>query len=239
MYFRGEGVKFKQMHKKRIIKAIVALGISVAGWVIASAQPMERSFQVALPLGANLAQVAGDPYSGLRKWGLTAGVEGIAPLPGNKQLSVGMFFQQLGAVPSITERKQSEQNYIEMRLSYIEVPLLLFLPLQQGSTAHRIDAELGFSFARQLSSRVVRSTTVSSGGAGRIPYMNIVDQQSAFQNFVWNGIGGLSYYLYPQVALRLRYHHSMSTFFKPDSTDEGLKALRHRYLSMAVRYIIL
>lgn len=229
------------MCKKKMWKAIVVFGISVFTGILVEGQSPGRSFQVAFPLGGNLAQVQGDPYTGMRKWGLSTGVEGIATLAGGKQLSLGMLFQQLGAAPSITERKQYEQNYIDMRLSYIEVPLTLLFPLNQSKAGGRMDAELGFSFARQLSSRVVRTTTVSGGSTPGVPYLDIVDRQGTFENFVWTGVAGFSYYLHEQVALRLRYHHGISAFFKPPANDqeEGLNPLRHRYLSMSLRYIIL
>lgn len=229
------------MQKKRIITYMLLAGIFILAGTLIHAQPNARSFQLAFPLGANLAQVQGDPYQGYRKWGLMAGVEGIASLSKGKQLSLGMVFQQLGAVPSITERKQTEQNYIDMRISYIEVPLSLQIPLSQLVSKYRVDAEAGLSFARQLSSRVVRTTTVSGGNSPGIPYLDIVDRQPAFENFVWSGILGIGYYLHSQVALRFRYHHGVNAFYQPTPEDqeEGLKALRHRYLSLSVRYIIL
>lgn len=227
------------MLKKRIVSRLFVLGLALAVCTLGEGQPTARSFQIAFPLGTNLSQVQGDPYSGLRKWGLSTGVEGVALLPKGKKLSLGMLFQQLGAAPGITERKQFEQNYIDMRLSYIEVPVMLLLPINQQAGKSRVDMEMGFSFARQLSSRVVRTTTVSGGSADLIPYMDIVDRQTEFQSFVWNGIGGINYYLHPQLALRLRYHHGLSAFFKPADTDEGLENLRHQYLGLSLRYIIL
>lgn len=227
------------MLNKRIVKRLFVLGMILAVCTPGVGQQNTRSFQIAFPLGTNLSQVQGDPYSGFRKWGLSAGVEGVALLSGNIKLSLGMLFQQLGAAPGITERKQYEQNYIDMRLSYIEVPVMLLLPIHQQADKSPLDIELGFSFARQLSSRVVRTTTVSGSNAELIPYMNIVDRQTEFQNFVWNGMGGVNYYLHPQVALRLRYHHGLSAFFRPAAADEGLENLRHQYLGLSIRYIVL
>jgi hypothetical protein len=204
-----------------------------------SAQKTSGAFQVALPLGATLAQVEGDPYSGLRKWGLSTGIEGVAQLSDTKQLSLGILFQQLGAAPGITERKQDEQNYIDMRLSYIDIPITFHWQFQGQDNYYKMDAQLGFSFARQLSSRIVRTQTLSGGGQEVLPYQEIVDRQEAFEDFVWSGIVGASYYFHPQVALRVRYHHGLSAFFQPVEQDVGLETLSHRFLSMGLRYIIL
>lgn len=221
-----------------LIKPGLLLGSFLLLLPVLKGQQRRPGFQVALPLGANLAQVAGDPYQGFRKWGWSAGVEGVAHLPGERQLSLGMFFQQLGAVPSIIERKQSEQNFIEVQLTYVEVPLIVHFSLGKKQVGSGLNLEIGASFARQLSSRVVRSTTLAGGQQSNLSYLEIVDWQQEFERFTWAGITGLSYYLHPQVALRLRYTHGIQAFFRPGPAATQLTDLRHRYLSTSVRYII-
>lgn len=225
-------------HKRIEITALLSIFCLTTCGSQLSGQNASGAFQIAVPVGANLAQVAGDPYSGMRKWGLSVGVEGIAQLTDDKQMSLGFLFQQVGSAPGITERKKDEQNYIDMHVSYIELPLMFHWQFREQKHYYKMDGQIGFSLARQLSSRIVRTQTLS-GSPDEFPFLGIVDRQEAFENFTWNGVIGLSYYFHPRVALRVRYHHGLTHFFQPTEEDAGLEDLSHRYFSMSVRYIIL
>lgn len=196
-------------------------------------------FKVALPLGANLAQIKGDPYRGYLKWGLTAGVEGIAQLDKKHQLSAGVLFQQLGGFPSETEIKRDGENYLDMRLTYIEVPFLAHFLWKEKDDNYRFDWHIGGSVARLLSSRLTGTRTVTVGGGEEPhPVFELIDRQSEFRNFALQGIFGIRYYAHPKINFTIRHSYSFTPFFQASETDLELNNLNNFYWSFLVAYVI-
>lgn len=197
------------------------------------------SFKIALPVGANLAQITGDPYQGYLKWGLSAGVEGLAQLDDKHQLSVGVLFQQVGSYPSETEIKRDGENYLDTRLTYIEIPLLIHFLWNKKKDYHRFDWQLGGSVARLLSSRITGTRTVIPGGGDEpLPIFELVDRQADFRNFSFQGIAGVRYYVHPKINLTLRHTYAFSPFFQPKDSDTDLNKLNNFYWSFLVAYVL-
>ncbi|MEM6378613.1 MAG: outer membrane beta-barrel protein [Bacteroidota bacterium] len=201
------------------------------------AQPSR--FKVALPVGTNVAQIKGDPYRGYLKWGLTAGVEGLAQLDEKHQLSAGVLFQQIGGFPSETEIKRDGENYLDMRLTYIEVPFLAHFLWKEKDDNYRFDWHIGGSVARLLSSRLTGTRTVTVGGGEEPhPIFELIDRQGEFRNFSLQGITGLRYYVHPQVSLTVRHTYAFTPFFQPGETDLELNKLNNFYWSFLVAYVL-
>ncbi|GAB5551145.1 MAG: hypothetical protein Sapg2KO_07360 [Saprospiraceae bacterium] len=197
------------------------------------------SFKIALPVGVNSSQIKGDPYQGYLKWGLSAGVEGLAQLDEKHQLSVGVLFQQVGGFPSNTEIKRDGENYLDMRLTYIEIPVMLHFLWGKKKDYHRFDWHFGGSVARLLSSRFTGTRTVPvGGGEPPLPIFDLIDRQADFRDFSFQGIIGIRYYLHPQVNLTLRHTYAFSSFFQPSEVDIELNQLNNFYWSFLVAYVL-
>lgn len=196
-------------------------------------------FKVALPLGVNVAQIKGDPYQGYLKWGLSTGVEGLAQLDEKHQLSASVLFQQVGGFPSDTEVKRDGGNYLDMRLTYIEIPVLAHFLWNKKKDYHRFDWQIGGSVARLLSSRISGTRTVTAGGGDESPpIFELIDRQGEFESFSFQGIAGLRYYAHPQVSITLRHTYAFSPFFQPNGNDPELEKLNNFYWSLLVAYVL-
>lgn len=196
-------------------------------------------FKVGLPIGFNVAQISGDPYRGYLKWGMTAGLEGLVQLDEKHQLSAGVLFQQVGGFPSDTEIKRDGGNYLDMRLSYVEVPFLVHFLWGEKKDTYRFDWQVGGSVARLLSSRLTGTRTVSTGGGEEsLAVFELIDRQGEFRNFSLQGIVGLRYYVHPKVNLTLRHTYAFSPFFQPTDSDANLNKLNNFYWSFLVAYVL-
>lgn len=225
-----------QMSKIGMIKLLICWpGL----WLIAQSGSVPGSFKIALPVGVNLAQIKGDPYQGYLKWGMSAGVEGLAQLDDKHQLSAGVLFQQVGGFPSATEIKRDEENYLDTRLTYIEIPVLFHFLWNKKKDYHRFDWQIGGSVARLLSSRITGTRTVVAGGGDEPPpIFELVDRQADFRNFSFQGIVGVRYYVHPKINLTLRHTYGFSPFFQPKESDQDLNKLNNFYWSFLVAYVI-
>lgn len=196
-------------------------------------------FKIALPLGVNAAQIKGDPYQGYLKWGLSTGLEGLVQLDEKHQLSASVLFQQVGGFPSDTEIKRDGENYLDLRLTYIEIPILAHFLWNKKKDYHRFDWQIGGSIARLLSSRLSGTRTVTAGGGDEAPpIFELVDRQAEFENFSFQGIAGFRYYVHPQISITLRHTYAFSPFFQPNSNDLELEKLNNFYWSVLVAYVL-
>ncbi|MEO0338244.1 MAG: porin family protein [Bacteroidota bacterium] len=203
------------------------------------AQPQVDPFEVGLVFGVNAAQISGDPYQGYRKWGLQSGVEGRAYLGKNKMISGGALFSQLGSFPSSTERKRDNNNYLDFRLSYIELPVAFHFLSRPKSDYYSLDFHLGVSIGRLLSSRIVGTQTLPSSGPNDLPAIfEVVDLQERFNDYSFNLIVGISKQVHPNWGFTLRHNLALNAFFEPSELEEGLDALQSFYFSLTVNYYL-
>ena len=234
-----------QNHLRRI--PFLSLTFLVVGVAVLMTQPLRSQslvgngerFHLGLVLGTNLAQIDGDPYKGYRKWGLHTGIEGFASLKKNRSLSVGVLFNQLGAYPSPTEQKRDGENYLDFRLTYLEIPLVLHFLSGKKENYYTNDLQIGLSMSRLLSTRITSTRIVDSGGPSNPqPFFDIVDRQEVFRDFTPNVLLAYSRYLHPNWGLSLRHTYALRSFFKPDDQDDNLEPLRSFFFSLSLTYAL-
>ncbi len=216
------------------------------GWFISlpnaawsQASPQVDAFEVGLVLGVNAAQVNGDPYQGYRKWGLQSGVEGRAYLGRNKMISGGALFTQIGSLASSIERKRDNNNYLDFRLSYIEIPVLFHFLSRPKADYYSLDLQAGFSLGRLLSSRIVGTQTVPSSGPSDLPLIfEVVDLQERFKDYSFNFLLGITKQVHQNWGLTVRHNLALNAFFEPSDLEEGLEELQSFYFSCTINYYL-
>ncbi len=106
----------------------------------------QRAFRAGLLFGLNASQVHGDTYSGFNKAG---GVGGIFVSTNPEKKWYGQMEMQYSMKGSrkIANPEKGDYDFFELRMNYIEVPLLLRLNLK------RIVPEIGLAFAVLVNTR--------------------------------------------------------------------------------------
>jgi hypothetical protein len=93
--------------------------------------------------GFNLSQVDGDEVYGYKRIGANIGVAAMIPLGKNFDISLETSFTQKGAFQKPQYNSDSLNGAYELRLNYVEVPVLLHY-----TDKDFISAGLGFSWGR-------------------------------------------------------------------------------------------
>jgi len=198
----------------------------------------DQRFRAGLRLGTTASQISGDAYKGYRKAGLLAGVEGFAQLKDRTYLSLGFLFTEIGSIPSDSEKKRDQSNFLEIQLTYLELPLLVHFQGKAKERYRPFDFHVGFSLARLLSSRITSQVTISGPGIPPLIDLSIVNRQNEFKQFNANFQLGLSYYFIPQFGLSLRHVYGFQDFYQAPADVDTQKNLRNFYWSVSGTYII-
>lgn len=238
--------------KKGKTNAIPCLGLSVdrivlcvwlliVGLLSASAQPTGEGparFGLGLALGSSVSQISGDDYRGYRKAGLLAGVEGVAVLSERSYLSVGFLFNQVGSTPSEPEQRRDQFNYMDIQLSYLEIPVLWHILRGPKKKTYRWDLFTGLSVGRLLDSRITTWVTVPGSGQ-ELPFdRGIVERQSEYKKFSLSWQAGLGYRFSPHFDLSLRHSLALTPFYEPLREVPNGGPLHVLYLGLMGRYFI-
>ncbi len=113
--------------------------------------------------GFNLAQVDGDEVYGYKRIGGNLGVGAIIPLGKNWDISLETSFNQKGAFQKPQYESDSLNGAYEIRLNYVEVPVLIHYTDKEFITGG-----LGFSWGRLVGAREyeherLTATTANNG----------------------------------------------------------------------------
>jgi len=136
------------------MKQNIYLGIIIIMSVFMMQQVRAQAFLGALAFGGNLTQVDGDEVYGFKKIGFNTGVSAIYPFNDKWSLSIEASYSQKGAYQKYPpEDVGKELPYYDLRLSYLEVPVLVHFK-DKGF----LNFGLGLSWGELISIKLVFAT---------------------------------------------------------------------------------
>lgn len=201
-----------------------------------------QRFKAGLLLGGNIAQIDGDRYLGYRKFGIQAGVQGIAVLSERFFISTEMLFSQRGSRPDSDERTNFGSNYLDFRLNYIEAPFMInLLSNKKGDDKfYKLGIFVGVSYARLVGSNITVTKRFSVTQPEDIDAIfTLPERQDEFKSNSIGIIFGATRYVKENIGITLRHTYSPSIVFEPLPTDDRtLKTLKSFFLTLGVNYII-
>ena len=166
-----------------------------------------KRFDFSLVSGINLSQIDGDYFTGFDQVGLNTGIQVDAILGLRMQLSVGMLFSQKGAkIPHGVIVLVASRNDRNIRLNYIEVPILFRSMLNDKSTGSFL--ELGGSIARLSSMRIQENNPNFIKGT---VYNDIT---SEFRMTDFNIVVGVGFKVGTRFSTGLRYNYGVNAFYR-------------------------
>jgi hypothetical protein len=177
---------------KAFLKILLILVLLSAGRALG--QPIKGAAMV----GFNLSKVAGDEVNGFwqfYRFGANIGAAAIIPFKKNWDVTLEVDYTQKGAFWGGGVQDDNYPWRYELRLDYVEVPLLVHY-----NDRDIITAGLGFSWGR-----LVRSTEVEDNG--NLPaYQDSVP----FNTDDFSIMGDLLFRLYKRMHLNIRITHSLA-----------------------------
>ena len=193
-----------------------------------------QRFKVGAVLGMNMAQIDGDRMFGYNKFGVQAGVQGIAMLNKKQYLSLEFLLSQRGAVTSSNEIERIAM--VNIRSNYIEAPILYNIKLPIAENSAGVYLYSGVSVARLLGARI---NGVNNPRLGN-PILILSDRVSEFDTFELDYIIGGNYFFNNNFGVTFRHTVGMTTFFQPSVADIDLelKPLRNYLLTIGGVFII-
>ncbi|PHN02126.1 porin family protein [Flavilitoribacter nigricans] len=191
-------------------------------------------FAAGLVAGINAAQIDGDTYAGYRKLGFQAGLQGMVLLGERFALSTEILLSQRGAQPSRKEKLEDFDNYINIRLTYIEIPILLNLNVGRAAGAalpYRIFA--GVSIGRLIGSRIREI-----GESVRFyPYLNMNAIKDDFAVFDTSLILGLQRQLSRHTGLFLKHTLTLQELYTPMGENDIFNELEPFHFTVGMSYV--
>ena len=156
-----------------------------------------QMFQGAVIAGFNLSKVAGDEVNGFydfRRIGLNIGAAVIIPFKQHWDVTLETIYSQKGAFQKETPTNDKYPWKYNLRLNYVEVPVLI----------HYVDrdiitAGLGFSWGR-----LVHAEEIEDGG-NKPAYQDTIP----FNNNDYSLLGDLRFRLWKRLHLNIRIAHSI------------------------------
>lgn len=193
-----------------------------------------QRFKVGAVFGVNMAQIDGDRIFGYNKFGIQAGVQGIAMLNKKQYLSMEFMLSQRGAVTNSSEVQRIAM--INIRSNYVEAPILYNIKLPFGTNTSGMYLYSGVSVARLLGARINGVNNPKIGN----PILLLSDRVLEFDTFELDYIIGGNYFFNKNFGVTFRHTIGMTTFFQPSVADIDLelKPLRNYFLTIGGVFII-
>lgn len=196
------------------------------------AQPAGR-FAAGAVLGLNAAQIDGDTYAGYRKLGIQAGIQGLILLTRRLTLSTEILFSQRGARPSRKEKLEDFDNFIDIHLTYVEVPVLLNLSVGkavEGLVPYRIFG--GVSIGRLINTKI-RET----GDSVRFyPFLNMREIKDDFSLFDTSLVLGLQRQFDRHLGLFFKHTLTLKRLYTPTDPDDLFNELEPFHFTFGASY---
>ena len=151
------------------MKHRLLLGILLFGSVSIVQQLRAQAFLGALAFGGNLTQVDGDEIYGFSKFGFNMGVSTMYPFNKKWALSIEASYSQKGSYekyPTVPDPTKS-LPYYDLRLSYLEVPLILFFTDKEF-----LSVGAGFSWGRLVGIKEIEWGNTIHSSTTNSPYSN-------------------------------------------------------------------
>lgn len=195
-----------------------------------------QRFKVGALVGGNAAQIDGDRIFGFGKYGAQAGIQGIAMLNKTQYLSLEFLISQRGAITSSDEVGSRRIAYTNIRLNYVEVPILYNIKLPFDNSEFGAYFYSGFSVSRLLSG------TIQGANVSNIanPVILLKNRTSEFKTFEVDYIIGANYFFNKNWGITIRHTVGLTTFFEPSEADilDELKPMRNFFITIGGVYIL-
>lgn len=199
---------------------ILLIGLFVTGMPGAEAQ-MFKGQAVA---GINLAQVDGDEVYGYKKFLPNLGLGVMMPLGGNWDVSLETTFTQKGA-KGVPSRLIREYDNYDLRLDYVEVPLLIHYT-DKGF----ITAGLGFAWGRLVGLKEQEAFYNVEEEDWDWTQTEIGINDNVFKKDDFSVLIDLRLPIYQRLKFNFRYQYSMAHFREREYTNfAGNTRTRHYY----------
>lgn len=200
-----------------------------------SGQSTKGRFGVGVVLGLNAAQIDGDSYAGYRKLGFQTGLRSTARITDRFFLSTEILLSQRGARPSRKEKLEDFDNYIDVRLTYIEVPFLLNLNVGRKETNYYHYLIFGgLSIGRLIHTRINET-----GDSVRFyPYLRMNGIKDQFTLFDTSLLLGLQRNLSAQLGLFLKHTLTLKRLYTPVNNEDVFNELEPFHFTFGLSYLL-
>ncbi|MCF8229354.1 MAG: PorT family protein [Bacteroidales bacterium] len=180
--------------------------------------------------GFNLTQVDGDEVYGFNRIGLNAGAGVVLPLGEHWEISLETSFSQKGAYQKqqYIDSSRALTGEYNLRLNYVEVPLLLHYKDKGGLTFGA-----GLSWGRLVSSKEIEHGDEEIAYSDSIPFNDNDFSVIADIRFrIWKNLHGNFRYSYSLQSIRER------TFYSLDKSNSWTRKQYNNVLTFRIIYII-
>ena len=137
-------------------------------------------------------------------------------------------------MPSEAEKKEAFRNYMEMRLNYVEVPVLLNFHLGKQKEGYKsLKLIAGASVGRLVSHQIRLFGTK----AHIYPLLELEDLGADLTTTDINFILGLQTNFSQNFGLYIRYANSLTNLYTPGANFGNLKPLNPYHITFGVSYV--
>jgi len=209
-----------------------------------TAQPdKNQKFAAAAYLGLNAAQIDGDYYFGYNKTGLRFGLETQYLISPKLYATVGVGFNQMGSRATKSERNDSGGKALALRLTAVEIPLLINYRLGNKTATGKKEnyqlfrsciAQFGVSFTRLTGYRIART-----GRTNDLPVSeNFVSVENQFEDFDVHLMVGLAIPVSLQTSIMIQHGRSLLGLYRPEveRIEAAVLPLFPYYLTLGVKH---
>jgi hypothetical protein len=202
---------------------------------LAQSYKQNRRFKAGLLLGTTFAQIDGDKHSGYSKGGLQGGLRGVAIFTDEIELSFELLFTQKGSKSkdvSETARRLGVRKPLNMRLNYMEVPIMLNYRFDEvDKLFYKFEIHGGLAYSRLLEYKI---TEINARVEGETIFNEIAKE---FQRNDLSLVLGGKVNVSPNLGFILRHTVALNRFYyQPDATGIQIEVLRNYFFSLLASY---
>jgi hypothetical protein len=197
----------------------IALAMLIIMGCLQFLRSQSGDFNAAILLGVNLSQIDGDLLRGYNQPGLNAGARLSYGISHSQDLSIEFLYSQKGAKESLF---RSSQNQLNIRLNYVDFPLIYTLKdwFVENDKYHKIRLDFGLS-----PGYLFRADT-----PGEIFQTEIENAKNA--DVSW--LAGVAWHFSINTAFSIRYTRSLTDLHGP--TSFGTERMLNYFLSFRMEY---
>lgn len=195
-----------------------------------------QRFKVGALVAGNAAQIDGDRVFGYRRFGAEAGIQGIAMLNKTQYLSLEFLISQRGSITAPDEVATRGIAYSEIRLNYIEIPILYNIKLPLVKSQEGAYFYTGIAVSRLLGGSVGGVNNPKTAN----PVILLKNRTSEFKTFEIDYIVGANYFFTKNWGVTIRHTVGLTQFYKPTAADilEDLKPMRNLFVTVGAVYVL-
>lgn len=192
-------------------------------------------FQAGLTLGVNISQLDGDEYAGYRKIGAQAGIQGIVNITDHFFISTEILFSQRGARPSNKEKLEDFENFIDIRLNYIEVPFLINVSTGKARKDFRpLRIFGGVSVGRLITTNIDQT----GESLNFYPFLNMASIKDDFESFDFSLVIGFQRNFSKNLGVFVKHTLALNNLYTPVGKENPYNQLEPFHLSVGASYLL-